>query len=169
MRFFPHVSLTLYHSRLSLKIFDSLLIPRKSSDLRRAPQFAYLLYFVFIVGLLFIVWRILTERQRLKFEAEQEHREAERMQQVDALKTKFFTNISHEFRTPLSLIIAPLDKIIKKTRNEDQRNHLILVQRNARRLLAMVNQVLDFRRMELQKIEVNNGWGDFPIFSAYSV
>ncbi|WP_163324606.1 hybrid sensor histidine kinase/response regulator [Draconibacterium mangrovi] len=123
-------------------------------------SYAYLLYILIIAGLLFITWKILAERQRLKFEAEQEHREAERIHLVDTLKTKFFTNISHEFRTPLSLIIAPIDKLIEHSKNDDDKKHLILIQRNARRLLAMVNQLLDFRKMELQKIKVNKDWGE---------
>jgi signal transduction histidine kinase/ligand-binding sensor domain-containing protein/DNA-binding response OmpR family regulator len=122
--------------------------------------YAYLLYFLLIAALLFITWKILAERQRLKFEAEQEHREAERIHQVDTLKTRFFTNISHEFRTPLSLIIAPIDKLIESSKNDDDRKHLILIQRNARRLMAMVNQLLDFRKMELQKIKVKKDWGE---------
>ena len=122
--------------------------------------YAYLLYFLLIAALLFITWKILAERQRLKFEAEQEHREAERIHQVDTLKTRFFTNISHEFRTPLSLIIAPIDKLIENSKNDDDRKHLILIQRNARRLMAMVNQLLDFRKMELQKIKVKKDWGE---------
>ncbi len=122
--------------------------------------YAYILYVILLFVILFLIWRSLSERQRLKFEAEQEHREAERIQQIDNLKTKFFTNISHEFRTPISLIISPLEKLIEKSKDEDQRNHLILIHRNARRLLAMVNQLLDFRKMELQKIEVKPGWGE---------
>lgn len=125
-----------------------------------ATAWALLLYVGFICLILFFAWRIFTERQRLKFVAEQEHREAERMQQLDALKTKFFTNISHEFRTPLSLILSPLDKLIEKTRKSEQRNHLILIQRNAQRLQSMVNQLLDFRKMELQKIEVKISSGE---------
>ena len=123
-------------------------------------SYAYIIYFLVIAALLFITWKILAERQRLKFEAEQEHREAERIHQVDTLKTKFFTNISHEFRTPLSLILAPIDKLIENSKNDDDKKHLILIQRNARRLMAMVNQLLDFRKMEFQKIKVTKDWGE---------
>ncbi|MDX8338934.1 two-component regulator propeller domain-containing protein [Draconibacterium sp. IB214405] len=127
-------------------------------------NYAYALYVLLVASLLFITLRILAERQRLKFEAEQEHREAERIQQIDALKTKFFTNISHEFRTPLSLIITPVEQLADNCTNEDDKKHLILIQRNARRLLAMVNQLLDFRKMELQKIEVKKDWGELIDF-----
>ena len=123
-------------------------------------KIAYLIYLVLLILLLWISRRIMLERHRLKFEAEQEHREAERVQQLDALKTKFFTNISHEFRTPLSLIISPLEKIIAHTKDNDTLNNLVLIQRNAHRLLTMVNQLLDFRKMEVQKLEAKNSWGE---------
>ncbi|QGY45076.1 response regulator [Maribellus comscasis] len=126
--------------------------------------YAFVLYFVLFAALVLFSRRIMLERHRLKFEAEQEHREAERIQQLDALKTKFFTNVSHEFRTPLSLIISPIEKLISQTHDEKNRNHLILVQRNARRLLTMVNQLLDFRKMEVQKPEAKKNWGDMVKF-----
>ena len=127
-------------------------------------RIAYIMYLVLLILILLISRRMMLERHRLKFEAEHEHREAERIQQLDALKTKFFTNISHEFRTPLSLIISPLEKIISQTKDQETRNHLVLIQRNARRLLTMVNQLLDFRKMEVQKLEAKNSWGEIIDF-----
>jgi signal transduction histidine kinase/ligand-binding sensor domain-containing protein/DNA-binding response OmpR family regulator len=124
---------------------------------------ALLLYVLLVIGILYVARRMMLERQRLKLEAEHEHLEAERIQQVDALKTRFFTNISHEFRTPLTLILTPLEKLLSGTIEEEHKTHLILIQRNARRLLSMVNQLLDFRKMEVQKIAAKPAWGD--IFS----
>ena len=125
---------------------------------------AYIIYFILFGLALWISRSMMLERQRLKYEAEQEHLEAERIQQLDTLKTKFFTNISHEFRTPLSLIISPLDKLIAQTTDKDIKNHLVLIQRNAQRLLAMVNQLLDFRKMEVQKLQAKNTWGEMVSF-----
>ena len=125
---------------------------------------AYIIYFILFGLALWISRSMMLERQRLKYEAEQEHLEAERIQQLDTLKTKFFTNISHEFRTPLSLIISPLDKLIAQTTDKDIKNHLMLIQRNAQRLLAMVNQLLDFRKMEVQKLQAKNTWGEMVSF-----
>ncbi len=127
-------------------------------------KWGVLIYILVAVLLLYMVRRILLERQRLKFDAEHERIEAERMQQVDAIKTRFFTNISHEFRTPLTLIISPLEKIIAQTKDEQTRNHMVLIHRNARRLMSMVNQLLDFRKMEFQKLEVKKSWGDMVTF-----
>ena len=127
-------------------------------------HWALFFYLVVVILILFFTRRIMLERQRLKFEALQEHREAERIQQLDNLKTKFFTNISHEFRTPLTLILAPLGKLILKTDDDKSRNQLIFIHRQSRRLLAMVNQLLDFRKMEFQKIEAKRTWGDLSGF-----
>jgi signal transduction histidine kinase len=102
----------------------------------------------------------------MRFEVQQQRREAERAHTIEQLKTKFFTNVSHEFRTPLSLIISPLDRIIKQTADEEQKKQLNLVQRNAKRLLNLVNQLLDFRKMEVQEIKLHPSIGDIIFFIA---
>ncbi|HEX5169708.1 MAG TPA: ATP-binding protein, partial [Cyclobacteriaceae bacterium] len=71
----------------------------------------------------------------------------------------------HEFRTPLSLIITPLEKMMKHARDTADKNHLQLIHRNARRLLNLVNQLLDFRKMEVQEIKLNPATGDIVNFS----
>ena len=80
------------------------------------------------------------------------------------LKSRFFTNVSHEFRTPLSLILSPMDKIIREAKDSAQRKQLQLVHRNARRLLNLVNQLLDFRKMEVQELKLNPSQGDIIKF-----
>ena len=127
-------------------------------------SYAFVFYILFFIFILFIARRLLVERERLKFAAEQEHQEAERIQQLDALKTKFFTNISHEFRTPLTLILAPIERMIGQANDEKQKDQLKFIHRHARRLLAMVNQLLDFRKMEVQKIEAKKSWGNLVGF-----
>lgn len=126
---------------------------------------AFILYVLVIALALWIARRILLERARMRFEVEQQRQEAARVQQVDAVKAKFFTNVSHEFRTPLSLILSPLEKIIKKAGDPDQKKQLQLVQRNAKRLLNLVNQLLDFRRMEVQEFTVNLSKEDIVNFT----
>jgi signal transduction histidine kinase/ligand-binding sensor domain-containing protein/DNA-binding response OmpR family regulator len=116
---------------------------------------AFILYALAIALALWLARRIVLERARMRFEVERQRQEAERIQQVDALKTKFFTNVSHEFRTPLSLILSPLDKIVKKAADPEQKKQLQLVQRNAKRLLNLVNQLLDFRKMEVQDFSIH--------------
>jgi signal transduction histidine kinase/ligand-binding sensor domain-containing protein/DNA-binding response OmpR family regulator len=126
---------------------------------------AYIIYVLITAALLLLVRRITVDRIHMRFEVQQQRREAERAHSIEQLKTKFFTNVSHEFRTPLSLIISPLDKIIKHTTDEEQKKQLNLVQRNAKRLLNLVNQLLDFRKMEVQEVKLHPAIGDIVRFS----
>ncbi len=127
-------------------------------------QLAIFVYIVLVVFILFWLRRNVLIRAQLKFQAEQEHKEAERIQQLDAIKTRFFTNVSHEFRTPLSLIITPLEKMIKTAPEGKDKTQLVFILRNARRLLSMVNQLLDFRKTEVQPINLSPSWGNLVAF-----
>ena len=70
------------------------------------------------------------------------------MKEVTAQKLQFFTNVSHEVRTPLTLILAPLDRLIVSLRKSPYASDLRLIQKNANRLLRVINQILDFRKVE---------------------
>lgn len=70
------------------------------------------------------------------------------MKEVTAQKLQFFTNVSHEVRTPLTLILAPLDRLIVSLRESPYASDLGLIQKNANRLLHVINQILDFRKVE---------------------
>ena len=70
------------------------------------------------------------------------------MKEVTAQKLQFFTNVSHEVRTPLTLILAPLDRLIISLRESPYASDLGLIQKNANRLLRVINQILDFRKVE---------------------
>jgi signal transduction histidine kinase/ligand-binding sensor domain-containing protein/DNA-binding response OmpR family regulator len=136
---------------------------------------AYVLYFVVIICLLFYIRHrgILKlekefEARTQKLETERiianEREEAKRMHELDLLKIKFFTNVSHEFRTPLSLIISPIDTLIKINEKPEQKNQLLMIKRNGRRLLNLVNQLLDFRKMEFKELKLNLKKGDIIEF-----
>ncbi|MFL5748495.1 MAG: two-component regulator propeller domain-containing protein [Niastella sp.] len=126
---------------------------------------AYLIYVLIAAAIFLLVRRFTLDRIHMRFELQQQRREAERANALEQLKTKFFTNVSHEFRTPLSLILAPLNKIIEQASSEEQRKQLNLVQRNAKRLLNLVNQLLDFRKMEVQETKLHPSIGDIVGFS----
>lgn len=125
---------------------------------------AYIIYAIIAAGIFLLARRITLDRIHMRFEVKQQRREAERAHALEQLKTKFFTNVSHEFRTPLSLIIAPLDKIIRQSGDDEQKKQLNLVQRNAKRLLSLVNQLLDFRKMEVQEMKLHPSIGDIISF-----
>jgi DNA-binding response OmpR family regulator len=80
------------------------------------------------------------------------------------MKIKFFTNISHEFRTPLSLIVSPAEKLINQFKNKPEEKHVNLILQNAKRLLFMVNQLLDIRKMEVQGFRFNPSAGNIIAF-----
>jgi len=128
-------------------------------------KFAFMFYFITVSLLLFLLRFVVLERERMNFRAQQEKQEADRRHEIDMLKIKFITNISHEFRTPLSLIITPLEKILKNAEKIELKNQLLFVYRNAKRLLNLVNQLLDFRRMEYQQLRLYPALGDMVNFA----
>ena len=80
------------------------------------------------------------------------------------MKIKFFTNISHEFRTPLTLIFSPVEKLMIQWKNKPEEKYLNLILQNAKRLLFMINQLLDFRKMEVQGFGYNPSLGNIVAF-----
>ena len=85
---------------------------------------------------------------------EEEKKRAEALAEIDRAKTTFFSNISHEFRTPLTLMIGPLEQALEeKNLPESTTEQLLVVQRNSQRLLKLVNTLLDFSRIEAGRIE----------------
>ena len=105
----------------------------------------YVLAIILFIGL--TIYAIATYnnlRQRVKVE-----------QQVTDIKLRFFTNISHELRTPFTLIVAPIDNILQNERiSQSVRSQLEIVQSNGQRMLRMVNQLLEFRKVQNQKMKL---------------
>jgi len=116
---------------------------------------ALMLYVLLILGALWLARWVVLERARITFQLEQERQQAQQLHELDLMKIKFLTNVSHEFRTPLTLILSPLDRLLKQTKDPGQLRQFELIQRNAKRLLNLVNQLLDFRRMEVQELKLN--------------
>jgi signal transduction histidine kinase/DNA-binding response OmpR family regulator len=114
----------------------------------------------------YMIFRLQRSRARKAnelLELQQMHNE--KLTEVDKMKTQFFANISHEFRTPLSLILAPLEEELKKraARNADT-ELLQLMRRNANRLLELVNQLLDLSKLEAGKMELRLKRSNFNAF-----
>jgi len=87
-----------------------------------------------------------------------------RVQELDRLKTRFFTNISHEFRTPLSLLIGPLEEIRQRYPKEGM---IPMMQRNVTRLQSLINQLLDLSKLEAGEFKIEARYGDIAVFFGY--
>jgi K+-sensing histidine kinase KdpD len=86
----------------------------------------------------------------------QERQRAEALAELDRAKTAFFSNVSHEFRTPLTLMLGPLDEVLPDARERlslERYEQLVTVRRNALRLLKLVNTLLDFSRIEAGRVQ----------------
>jgi signal transduction histidine kinase/ligand-binding sensor domain-containing protein/DNA-binding response OmpR family regulator len=128
-------------------------------------KLAYGLYLILLVSFIwFLRWNI-KRRARINFELKENKNETDRLREVDEMKMKFFTNISHEFKTPLSLISGPLDLLLVRFK-EDKKlfNQLSLMQRNTKHLLRLINQLLDLRKLEIGNLSFKASTGDFIQF-----
>ncbi|MCE7064963.1 ATP-binding protein [Dyadobacter sp. CY326] len=133
---------------------------------------AYAMYVLLLAGLTMLIIRI--RERKLKMEKQQlENTIRERtekimtqtaeLQEMDRVKSRFFANISHEFRTPLTLILAPLEEEIKKT-PRGEREGLLIMKRYANRLVELVNQLLNLSKLEAGKMELQVAKGDLKQF-----
>ena len=126
-----------------------------------ATWWAKLIYLLFIIA-------ILTWGYRWKMEQNRKRMEDEKYKELEEMKYRFFTNISHEFRTLLTLIITPIGSILKRTTDGETRHQLNDVSRNAGDLLQLVNQLLDFRKMEMNGEHLNLTSGNLNEFIQYT-
>jgi signal transduction histidine kinase/DNA-binding response OmpR family regulator len=120
---------------------------------------------VLIAIAIVFIYRLLRSRtEKTKKLIEVQQLLNKKLKEVDRLKTRFFANISHEFRTPLTLILAPLENELKRKISQEGRESLLIVKRNANRLLELVNQLLDLSKLESGKMELRIKQGDLKQF-----
>lgn len=113
-----------------------------------ASPAALVLYVVILATLLVISRRMLIARMKYRNEIQYERMEREKSDELYNIKIRFFTNISHELRTPLTLILSPLEQLMNKENDPGKLKILNTIKKNSDRLLKMVNQVLDLRKIE---------------------
>jgi signal transduction histidine kinase/ligand-binding sensor domain-containing protein/DNA-binding response OmpR family regulator len=109
---------------------------------------AYIIYILLFTGIIYFTWKLQVKRIKVKHEFEMSRFEAQKLHEVDELKSRFFTNISHEFRTPLTLILGPAKQIIERIKDEKTKDDLNIIHKNAKKLLRLVNELLDISKLE---------------------
>lgn len=145
---------------------------QKIAFLEQEQRIQRLRTYVLVVGsaLLIATLVIIYRLQRLRSAKDRQLLETqqalnEKLRETDVMKSRFFANISHEFRTPLALILGPLEEQLRSNKlSKDERKDLAVVQRNANRLLTLVNQLLDLSKLDAGKMELSIRKGNLSSF-----
>lgn len=115
---------------------------------------AYLAYLLFAAGVIYGTLRYQLNRERQRQQRELARLETEKLKEVDRLKSRFFANISHEFRTPLTLITGPVEQMLSGQFKGNIREQYRMILRNGNRLLRLINQLLDISRLEAGRLKL---------------
>ncbi len=133
---------------------------------------AYTGYGILFIGLLYVARKSIVQRERLKsnlklakVEQEKEHFELEKAKEVDKVKSTFFANISHEFRTPLTLIKGPVQEMLEEYAEHPKiKERMKLIERNADLVLKLINQLLDLAKLESGTLTIEKSDNDLNSF-----
>ncbi len=144
---------------LRIKPFDEMgeiLSSERTLTIEIAPPIwltpiALLCYFLVVLLVVCFLFKMYEARSREKNELRIQRMQRDKVEELYEIKSKFFTNISHELKTPLTLIINPVKRLIDRENDPKRKESLRMIERNADRVLKLVNQVLDMRRMERGK------------------
>jgi len=133
---------------------------------------SFLLFSSTVLTILYFIINYYLKVENLKSRLELERIDKERLHDIDQAKLRLFTNLSHEFKTPLSLIIAPLEKIIAQSDNVRNKKYISIIQSNIERLQRLIDSLINYRKNESGKIETfysQTTLGDFinPLLEAF--
>jgi signal transduction histidine kinase/ligand-binding sensor domain-containing protein/DNA-binding response OmpR family regulator len=128
--------------------------------------YAFLFYGLLLVSIILYFRQQLINKHRLMAEVEVAKVKNQVNDRLHQMKLQFFTNVSHEFRTPLTLIQGPVSRLIKNHKDKDSETkvQLTLIKKNTDRLLRLVDQLLDFRKIESGNLELNPVNSDIVLF-----
>lgn len=116
---------------------------------------AWIIYAVVFGGLIYAGWRYEIRRLRKKHQQQLKVVELDKLKELDQLKSRFFADISHEFRTPLTLILGPVENLLSSNPNPNDAKQFHLIKRNALRLLRLINQLLDLSKLDAGKMQLH--------------
>jgi signal transduction histidine kinase/DNA-binding response OmpR family regulator len=137
---------------MAFRTFYILDIPANSQNI----NLAVILFFgIVLIFLLFLIRRYEINRIKLGTQLKLEKVESDTLRQLDQLKSEFFANLSHEFRTPLTLILGQIESVMSSLTEPHEKAKLLVANHNARRLLTLINQLLDLAKLEAGNMEMN--------------
>jgi signal transduction histidine kinase/CheY-like chemotaxis protein/AraC-like DNA-binding protein/ligand-binding sensor domain-containing protein len=141
---------------------------------------AFLIYgIIFLLSMFLVVkWRshrLEQEKQKLEHTIKERTKEiqeknkqlkdqSEKLKEMDSVKSRFFANISHEFRTPLTLIMGPMEQMLSDSQDKKEQKRLSMMLRNSQRLLTLINQLLDLSRFDSGKVKLQTAPRDIVPF-----
>lgn len=129
-----------------------------------ATGWAFAFYFLCLIGMSVLGVRYVYRKNNQKLIRLKAQQAAQQKEELNQLKFRFFTNISHELRTPLTLILTPLEVLRKKVTDEQVLRQLDMVYKNVQELYTLVNQLLDFRKIEMKMEKLHLTAGDLEEF-----
>ncbi len=161
-KFFAMAGLTMFIG-VFLSVFSSIL---QSLNLMASLNLEYLQdipsAYIFEIGCLV---QILMFALALSYRSRLIEKEKATLEELDNTKTRFFANISHEFKTPLTLILGPASDLLKKTKDTHSNQMLSVIQQNARRLLSLINEIMDLSKLDAGKMPMTIQKKDLVAFS----
>ncbi len=121
---------------------------------------AYIGYIVLVCGVFVLISHVEWRRAQVELERQIEHMELEQLRELDRMKSRFFADISHEFRTPLTLILGPVGQMLDEAKTAELAKPLRMIKRNAQYLLQLISQLLDLSKAEAGKTRLHASRGD---------
>ncbi|MCF8370889.1 MAG: response regulator [Bacteroidales bacterium] len=118
-------------------------------------NWAWMVYLLLLSAVVIFWVKVFQYRQKMNMHIELNKMEANKLKELDAMKSKFFANISHEFRTPLTLIMNPVEVILDNTSDTLIRRNLQLIKKNANHLLQYISEILDLSKLEANRLSLH--------------
>jgi signal transduction histidine kinase/DNA-binding response OmpR family regulator/ligand-binding sensor domain-containing protein len=138
---------------------------------------AYLFYTILLLFIVYFIWRYFTNKKIYEHRLGMEQLKEQNMKKLSQARINFFTNISHDLKTPLTLVIDPLKQLkelLPENESSNANAYVLLIEKNVNRIQRMISQILQFREIESQKITINEQSGELieyirDIFSLFEI
>ena len=117
-----------------------------------ANNYVYLLYAGIIIAVFLFLLRVQIGKQKMEMKIELNEKEALKLKELDKMKSRFFANISHEFKTPLTLILNPVENMLNNEDKGTDRESLLMIQRNAKQLQQYITEILELSMLEANQL-----------------